>query len=110
MARLILTNNKDKFISARERNIIAGFDDYAQNDKGNTFLSVHKKRIKKIENYYEQPNGDFCCIVGTCIYRETVGINALKKIYDEFNGDVEKIRENALGNYIIVIKKNKEMK
>lgn len=109
MARLVLTNNKNKFEKAICRNVNAGFDDYTRYSLNDVFLSVHKKRIQKIDNFLEMANGDFCSVVGTCIYKNSIGKEALKSIYDDFNGDIEQTRENALGNYLMAIRKNNKI-
>ena len=106
MARLVLTNNKTKFEQAIVRNVNAGFEDYSRYYSDGCYISVHKKRIKKIENFFELPNGDFCSVVGTCIYKNSIGTEALNKIFHDFNGDIEKIRANAIGNYLMAIRKN----
>lgn len=109
MARFILTNNENKFQKAVARNIKAGFSDYVSHNYSGLHVAAHKKKIKKIENFRETGDGDFCCIIGTCIYDEKMGTNALSSIYNDFNGDVEKIRNKALGNYLIAIKKDERI-
>ncbi len=47
----------------------------------------------------------FCSIAGTCIYKNNVGKEALNEIYPDFKDDVEAIRTNAIGNYVIGVKK-----
>jgi hypothetical protein len=106
MARLVLTNNKSKLNMAIKRNINAGFGDYSQYVSNKCFLAMHKKRIKKIENFIEKPNGDFCCIAGTGIYMNATGEEALDFIYRDFENDIESIRKKIIGNYVIAIKKN----
>lgn len=106
MARLILTNNLKKHQQAVARNVNAGFDDFISNQQSGIYTTVHKKKIKKLNNFVEFPNGDFCAMVGTCVYDERLGVSALEKIYSEFDGDIQVIQRNALGNYIIAIKKN----
>lgn len=106
MARLILTNNENKYQKAINRNIDAGFSDYAQYNNGEIFVSTHKKRIVKTDNYMEFPGSDFVAVVGTCIYNNNLGMEALREIYNDFCGDIEAIRYKALGNYLVAIKKN----
>ncbi len=89
-----------------ERNINAGFTDYVKHCGEAFNIAAHKKRVKKIENIVLYPNGDFCSIAGTCIYKDQVGKEAINKIYSDYIGDIKSIRENAIGNYVICVKKN----
>lgn len=105
MARLILTNSEYKLKRLIQRNERAGFKDYRIVKGKNALLSAHKKRVKKIENLYVLNDGDYCSVVGTCIYKEKHGKDALALIYKDFNGNPEEIRRNAIGNYLIVVHK-----
>lgn len=109
MARLIFTNNQQKHRQAVARNVNAGFDDYISCEHSGIYTTAHKKKIKKIANFIELPNGDFCATAGTCIYDEKLGLASLNQIYNDFDGNVQAIRDKALGNYLIAIKKNERI-
>jgi hypothetical protein len=109
MARLTLTNIQQKHDSLIQRNIKAGLDDYVVHQSDSVFVSAHKKRIVKTENFLEFDNGDFVSAVGTCIYKGFLGQPALKRIYEDFNDDIEALRSNAIGNYLIAVKKRKKV-
>ncbi len=65
---------------------------------------IEKKR-NPIENFLELPNGDVVAAAGTLIYRDLLGRKALARLYDDFDGDIERVRENAIGNYFVAVKK-----
>jgi hypothetical protein len=109
MARLVLTNVQEKHDSIIQRSIEAGLNDYVAHKTNGVFLSAHKKRIMKTKNFLDFDNDDFVSIVGTCIYKGLFEQPALEKIYEDFNGDIEVLRSNAIGNYLIAIKKNKKI-
>lgn len=105
MARIIFTNNVGILNKWTKRNIESGFSEYNSIFSEPFSMVVHKKRVKKIENLFQSENGDFCSAVGTFIYKGEFGKTALIKCYKDFDEDIEKIRDNSLGNYLLAIKK-----
>ena len=109
MARLVLTNVLKKHEFILRRNITGGLGDYVVKRSNVVFLAAHKKRKVKTTNFHEFENGDFVCAVGTCIYKGFFGQDALEAMYRDFDGRVEALRVNAVGNYLIAIKKNQKL-
>lgn len=73
-------------------------------DKKIGSLWFFKKKVE-LDNTYV--NGDdYCCCVGGVIYNKKTGTEALKDIYDFFDGNIDVLRKQVLGNYCIAIKKN----
>lgn len=73
-------------------------------DKGIESLWFFKKKVE-LDNTYV--NGDdYCCCVGGVIFNKKTGSEALKDIYDSFNGNIDALRKQVLGNYCIALKKN----
>jgi len=105
MSRITITNCKKKFEQDLLLNKEAGLTDYQVIETDNIFLAVYKKRIIKTENVLKFDNGDFVCAIGTIIYDELFEEEALKRMYMDFNGDIQKFREFSIGNYNICIKK-----
>lgn len=105
MARIMISNNQKRvnYFNYLSKNV--GFSDFNLYNGSNFYLSVHKKKIHKIENFIELGNGDFCSVVGTCIVGNKTGTDALKELYIKFNNDIEVMRTELLGNYIVCIKK-----
>jgi hypothetical protein len=104
MALLTLTNDPGLHASLVERNKRAGYvgcDDVSQNG---LWLAAHRKRRFPVQNYKSFPNGDFVACAGTLIYKGQIGEQALEQLYDDFSGDMEGVRQNALGNYMIAVK------
>jgi hypothetical protein len=106
MARMFISNDEKKYNYILGKNIQSGLSDYSEYHGKGIFLAAHKKRIVKITNYLKCGNG-FCSLVGSCIYKGFIGKEALRLIYNDFNGDIEQIREKCIGNYLIAIFKDK---
>lgn len=105
MARIMISNNQKRVNYFNDFSKNVGFNDFNLYNGSNFYLSVHKKKIHKIENFVELDNGDFCSVVGTCIVGNKTGTDALKELYINFNNDIEAMRTELLGNYIVCIKK-----
>ena len=106
MARITLTNNKEKFEKDIALNKKAGLNDYQIIEIDDFHLAVFKKRIIKTENLLKFDNGDFVSAVGTIIYKELFAEEALKKLYNDFDENISEIRKKSIGNYNVCIKKN----
>ncbi len=104
MARLSLTSDHAMHLLVLETERTAGYEACDEVSKDSLWLAVHRKRRFPVQNYKSFPNGDFVACAGTLIYKGRIGENALEQLYDDFSGDVEGVRQNALGNYMIAIK------
>jgi len=80
MARLTITNNKEKFHQDIELNKKAGLEDYQIIRNNGIYLVVYKKRIIKTDNLIKFENGDFVSAVGTIIYKEHFAAKALEHL------------------------------
>jgi len=109
MARLTITNNKEKFHQDIELNKKAGLEDYQIIRNNGIYLVVYKKRIIKTDNLIKFENGDFVSAVGTIIYKEHFAAKALEHLYWDFDENIKKIREYSIGNYCICIKKSERI-
>lgn len=107
MGRIVITNSENYYKEALRLSTNAGFHKFNKYISMNSlFLAVYKKKLVKNENFYQAPEGDFVCSVGTLIHKEgKFGINALNRIYDDFDEDIPKLRERLLGTYAICIRK-----
>jgi len=70
------------------------------------FSAFHKLGMKN-ENFL-RINDDFISLIGTVIYKKSIGIDALTNMYNDFNGlqDIESIRNASVGNGAYIIKKS----
>ena len=66
------------------------------------YLSFHKFSFKN-DNFLSVDD-DFVGVIGTLIYKESVG-NMLLNLYNDWEGDVCKIRQHSIGSYCVIIKK-----
>ena len=104
MSKFILSNSLQKTllseeVSKRNGYVVSGqfvSDSYS-------YTCYHKLSIAN-DNYLAI-GGDFVSVIGTVIYDDTIGIQSLRKIYDDFSGDVNRIRDKVLGNGAFIIKK-----
>lgn len=84
----------------------AGFKKNKKISVDGTILNVFKKRMIDHENYFIGNNKDFIAVNGTLIYKEVIGKKGLKKLLKDFNDyDIQQIRENSIGHYVVIIKK-----
>lgn len=104
MAKLLISN---KSIKQAIKNSVFRFQRHTI-DKLN-IVSFQKLNINENCNNLYFSNNDYIVTAGTLLYCGLFGGKALNKIYKDFNGDVEKLRKNILGNYTIVIKKQGKM-
>ncbi|MCT4614489.1 MAG: hypothetical protein N4A49_06405 [Marinifilaceae bacterium] len=109
MSKLILTNNSDSFNTSIYRYEQAELKLSKLQNDSSALLAVFNKRIKQQENFYSNDSNDYVVVVGTIIYKRKSGVNALKLLLDDFDGNVIDIKKKCLGIYTICIKKNNEI-
>lgn len=104
MGRFVLSNNVAGIEKYKDS---IGAQGYKLNrdilDKKIESLWFFKKKVT-VDNTYVN-GSDYCCCVGGLIYNEKTGSDALKDIYETFNGDIDALRKQILGNYCVAIKK-----
>ncbi|SHK68228.1 hypothetical protein SAMN02745216_03898 [Desulfatibacillum alkenivorans DSM 16219] len=110
MAKIILSNKKDNIDNIITRNIDAGFKKYSEFLDLEYLLIAFQKLNVKNENFLQIRQTDgFVATAGTIIYKNEIGKNALKNIYHDFDGDIQKLRNRSIGNYLVVIKKDNKI-
>ncbi|SFV02743.1 hypothetical protein [Butyrivibrio sp. INlla21] len=104
MGRIIVSNNEKWRESLKALFSKTELDISYEND----VAVCYKKLCVDNENYVSY--GDNWIISnGTLIYSGSIGKEALSKLYDEFDGDINKCRSKCLGSYFICIKKNNKI-
>jgi len=106
MSRIIFSNVNDKKIY---KNIKDDYNKYFQiyNEyKGDHYsISTFKKLKKETKNMIVYDN-DIIANTGTLFYKDSIGSEALEKIYDSINiNNINEISKNIFGNFSIIIKK-----
>jgi len=105
MALIYITNCEDYVNRLMGADCMSVFTDYLQDLDQNILFRVDKKIRKKNENFVEFSNGDFIAGVGTYVYENRTGENALRDIYANFESGINQLKEDIIGNYCIFIKK-----
>ncbi|MCE5268678.1 MAG: hypothetical protein LLG00_12410 [Planctomycetaceae bacterium] len=105
MGRLTLTNNREMHQWVLEREKRAGFTDFDTVELDGVFLAVHRKRRRPVPNFLRLPNGDLVACAGTLVYKNMLGVKALERLYQDFDGDIERLRKDAMGSYLVAVKK-----
>lgn len=105
MARLTLTNNPGVHSLILEREVAAGYADYDVASRDGLWLAAHRKLRCPIQNCRCFADGDFVASAGTLIYKTGIGESALLQLYGDFTGDVDAVRQEALGSYMVALKK-----
>lgn len=104
MSNFCLTSNEcliDNYKGIKEK---AGYSISCRVDsKQVNYLSFHKLAFKN-ENFLSIGD-DFIGAVGTLIYKESTE-NMLLNLYNDWEGDINKIRQQSIGSYCVIIKKD----
>lgn len=107
MALFYLSNNGNHEKIKKEK-ISLGFPISGEcKESGFDFTIFHKLKVNN-ENYY-QTGADFVAVTGSVIYKGLIGLPALEEIYHDFDGSVQELRNNMIGNYAVIIKRNKRI-
>ncbi len=108
MSKFIVTNNFEGLSKRVRESINNGFEISGHySNKYVSAVSFFKLGMKDIN--YLKLNDDFIMVVGTCIYSDEIGESMLHAIYDDYNGNVNDIRDNIIGNCAVIIKKGDEI-
>lgn len=107
MARIIITNNISHFAYLCKHSSEHGFIQNGIINKDNLNISTFSKLNFSSENLFSFGE-DFVASAGTLIYKDKIGKECLKSIYKDFDGNINCIRKETSGSYVIVIKKNKK--
>ena len=104
MGRLVVCNEKNIFEKLSLSNIKAGFKKSGSFEGRNINVETYSKLNITTQNYY-QDGDDFVACAGTLIYKDKMGVECLRDLYNDFSEDINKIRKNAAGMYVVAIKK-----
>lgn len=108
MAKFLLSNDKGKYDYIKNIYLDTGFNRFNEYTKDNLYFSAYEKIRVNNCNFIKIDN-DFVASSGTLIYKEIIGREALKNIYDDFNNDIQDIRNHIIGNYALIIKKENKI-
>lgn len=109
MGKLLLTNEEKWNIELKECYKENGCQEngYVE-DK--FFLTTYRKTNIETYNLYQQ-NGDFVATAGTVIYKDYVGEDALKGIFEALQQQtITELRRDLMGSYVVVYKKDDVIK
>lgn len=108
MSKFFVTNSSSWYAQLK-RNIQETPFVVSGNYESEGIYAITTKKIL-VDNVNFWGNGEQMIIqTGTCVYKETSGLNALKSALSDFSGDVQSHREDYIGNFGCFIKKNKTM-
>lgn len=105
MARLFIAND----VSAVDRNIAingAFYPQYERMSDNGTFAVFYEKKIYSLGNIFRDGTGNFIGIVGTYLYKEHFGVEAAKRILEDFDGDITRMKKDIQGMYSAFVVKN----
>lgn len=107
MSKFFITNNSVLFKKIQENVDHSEYKTAFQYSKGDVYAITTKKLAFDNQNGTER-GGGFAVVTGTMAWREGEPVNAvtLEDVFDSFNGDVDSIRQNAIGNYAASIYKD----
>lgn len=105
MGKFFISNSKESDEIALNAFDRCGFRKKEKINTTKYFFTCYKKKKINHENLFIFDNNDFVAVNGTCIYKGEIGKSSLLNIYQDFNGDISSIRANAIGHYVILIKK-----
>jgi len=105
MALIYITNCEDYLNCLIRADCMSSFTDYSLHSDQTVLFRVDKKIRQKNENLVKFDNGDYIAGVGTYIYENQTGESALKNIYSNFEGNINQLKEDIIGNYCIFVKK-----
>lgn len=105
MAKIIVSTNNVLIEKLIDKNVKSGFKNYKKLNCDEFTLVVFEKKINPVDNFFQADGDGFIATAGTLFYNDSIGTDALKKAYNDFDGDVRKIQSNLIGNFLVVILK-----
>lgn len=109
MGKFLLTNKKNWSDELRRCFIRSGFKEFS-NISEKEYFTVYKKLKVNTYNFYQKDDNYVGC-AGTFVYKEEIGEKALKFLFEDIKDgfNLNKIRENAFGSYVVVIKQDSKI-
>ena len=106
MGKILLTNCKEWNDNLKKIYEQTGFSISGETN----VMTIYKKKKVNNENFFEF-NGDYVAIAGTLIYREKMGKEALRLIYDDSaKREIKELRKDMFGTYVCAIKRRDVVK
>lgn len=105
MSRMVISNDVCTFKKAIEYSIEAGLKKFEEVVQENLNLAVFEKRNVFFGNVYHRNKEEYIAVTGTLLYKGEKGVEALKLIWEDFDGDVIKFKKECLGVYSLIIRK-----
>lgn len=110
MGRLYVTNNKEWSIKINNIISTSGFNYNGIYQNENCFLRTYSKLKVETVNYYSDKEG-FLAVCGTLIYKNEIGYNMVKHLYDDMKLlPLSEIRKEIMGCYIVSFMHNNIIK
>lgn len=108
MSRLFVSNKVEIVEQLSNISKSSGFSILANYKEDINIVTFQKKNINNIN--YIRENNSFIAAIGTLIYKGKSSTNALSLILENYNGngDINKIKKEAVGSYAVIIIKDKE--
>lgn len=110
MSRILLTNNDNLIKSINDNYNQKGFINSFYSSNNNINVSVFKKlKVNNLKNYYKFSDNEYIVGIGTYIYKQKMGEDALKCILRDFDlNQLLELKQQINGVYTILIYRNNE--
>jgi hypothetical protein len=105
MSKILIGNNKEKVSLLKNHFEKYGFNQYSEFETSKCKIYAFKK-LKVSNNNFATIGNDFVATSGTVIYNNKTGKPAMEMLYDDISKGINYIKENAVGNYCVAIKKD----
>lgn len=103
MSKLIFTNTNSVLSGYQNTAISGGYKCLIKKKLDSFTVQTYKKLCVDNQNFFDSPKG-FVAAVGTYIYKGKTDAEALSMILEDFDGDIISIRDNILGNFLLIIR------
>ena len=90
MSRIFVTDDSILFLKAIKLTEASGLDRYHTIKEKGLNVAVFEKRIISAGNYYQKNTKEYIAAVGTFIYKNCKGREALRLLLEDFDGNVRK--------------------
>lgn len=110
MSRLVVSSYKNYVERFRNHNLKVGLvESYYSSNEEVSICTFKKMNVDNV-NYYKE-GIDFIVISGTLIYKGNIGIQSLANLLADYKKyrNVDIIRKEAIGNYLIVLRSGEEI-
>jgi hypothetical protein len=105
MGAIYISNCNNNFIHVQKRAVQLGFSEKKINKENELNFLYYPKIISKNKQLYFSSNNDFLLFTGSVISLKD-NANWLECLFNSFHGDINTIKDNTIGVYCCVLKKN----